>query len=42
MDKISKFLLKLSSSDLENILFIFEKTWIIIDLNYRDKIYKNY
>ena len=79
MDKISKFLLKLSSSDLENILFILEKikslnlesldikkivgekdlyrirkwkiriifkklekTWIIIDLNYRDKIYKNY
>jgi len=79
MDKISKFLLKLSSNDLKNILFILEKIkilnlewldikkivlekdlyrirkWkiriifkklensgVIIDLNYRDKIYKNY
>jgi len=78
MDKITKFLLKLSSVDLQNILFILEKikildlsdldvkkltwekdlyrirkwiiriifkksgnSWVIIDINYRDKIYKN-
>jgi len=79
MDKITKFLLKLSAIDLENILIILEKikklelesidikkivwekdlyrirkgkiriifkkletSWIIIDINYRDKIYKKY
>ena len=78
MDKITKFLLKLSSSNLESILFILEKIksleldlldvkkivweqdlyrvrkwkiriifkkleniWVIVDINYRDKIYKN-